>query len=239
MPELRNISDEIAVVDADIKPRAISYRAYVRLQESLRRERRELLIFCGHPQTLTAGVKSREESLLISPDQLRDNGVAHVRIGRGGDYTAHEPGQCVIYPHIDLRTREIPVSHFFDQLLKITRESIEQTWGLKLKNNADAPGLYTIPVPPESESKKLASIGIMFKGFFSSFGVAVNVSNSLKTFEYINPCGDANLRMTTIEKLGGDPGLVTDFKDAWIERLRNHLHTYPRPLTDESIHGTR
>lgn len=198
-------------------PRALDYKRYLELQELLREKRRELLLFCEHPKTLTAGVQAKPGSLLRPQAELLRHGIAHERIGRGGDYTAHEPGQCVIYPHIDIEKRGIPVSHFFAELLQITQISLRNVWSIQTITHESAPGLYT------KDGAKIASIGIMFKRFFTSFGMAVNISNDLATFDWIHPCGDPQLRLTSIQALGGDPALLSTFVRVWEGEFRNRL----------------
>lgn len=207
----------IAVCDHTEPRRGLcEYSRYIRLQKSLRRRRRELLLFCGHPPTITAGVQSREPNLLSAPDVLAKNGIAVHAIGRGGDHTAHEPGQCVIYPHIDLKKRELGVSKVFQDLLKITQSALEVTWGLRTEIRTDAPGLYW-------NGRKLGSIGIQFKSFFTSFGLAVNVSNDLSTFRHIHPCGFSDLQVTNVLQCGGDPALLSRFMDVWTEEFQDWL----------------
>ena len=199
--------------------RALPYDRYLALQELLRKSRRELLLFCEHPPTLTAGIQGRAQSLLLSDAQLRESGIAHLRIGRGGDYTAHEPGQSVIYAHIDLEKRAVSVGTFFRLLLDVTRDSLRDVWGLETEDRQGAPGLYM------ADGGKIASIGIMFKRFFTSFGVAVNVSNGLSTFRCIHACGHPGTRVTSVAESGGDPALRAEFERTWERLFRSRLET--------------
>lgn len=189
--------------------RSLDYERYVRFQTKLRERRRELLLFCQHPPVLTAGVQSQEESLRTSATQREQAGVGIVAIGRGGDFTAHEPGQCVIYPHVDLRARDLKMGAVFADWLELTAAALRAVWDIEATNRTDAPGLYT------PAGAKLVSIGLMFKGFFTSFGLAVNVANDLATFAHIHPCGQADLAMTSVAELGGDPERAPEFVRSW------------------------
>ncbi len=191
----------------------LDYARYVRFQERLRTRRRELLLFCHHPPVLTAGVQAKEASLVTSPAERERSGIPIVSVGRGGDYTAHEPGQCVIYPHLDLRARDLPISAVFRDWLALTADSVREVWGIELRSREEAPGLYT------RDGAKIASIGLMFKSFFTSFGLAVNIANDLKTFAHIHPCGYADLNMTSVARETGDPALTGRFVDAWSRRF--------------------
>jgi Lipoate-protein ligase B len=57
------------------------------------------------------------------------------------------------------------------------------------------PGLYT------EKNEKIVSMGIEIRKGFTSSGIAINYSNSLKTFDYIFPCGYKNLKMNSIKNL--------------------------------------
>lgn len=197
--------------------RPTDYAAYVRLQEKLRKHRREILIFCSHPRVLTAGVQSKESSLRVDRSVAAARQIPILEIGRGGDFTAHEPGQCVVYPHVDLKHRGLSIGSFFQGLLNITTESIRSVWDLETHNLPHAPGLYT------TDGGKIASIGVMFKGFFTSFGLALNVDNDLETFAMIHPCGFSTMRMTTVAQQGGDPHRVGDFAADWGLRFHTWL----------------
>ena len=198
--------------------RAFPYLRYIRLQERLRRRRRECLLFCEHPPTLTAGVKSRPENLLLGEQALKEQGVSLHQIGRGGDFTAHEPGQIVIYPHLDLQKRGVKIGRYFNVLLEISHRCIQKVWDLDTIINEDAPGLYM-----PSSGAKILSIGVMFKGFFTSYGVALNVSNDLKTFGYINPCGDSSLSVTSIVREWGAPQKAAEYREMWSTEFREWL----------------
>ena len=209
--------EKIRISNILTRSRIFTYEEYLAVQARLRERRRELILFCEHPPTITAGVKTDQANLLISPGELRRRGVNLVKIGRGGDFTAHEPGQVVIYPHIDLKRRGLGIGVFFDGLLEVTRVALERTWEIKTLNRKEAPGLYL----PGGE--KLVSIGIMFKSFFSSFGLALNLQNDLSTFQYINPCGEDAGRITSIQKAGGAPAHKENFLKNWAELFEGLL----------------
>ncbi len=205
---------------------SLSYDRYVHLQERLREHRREAIIICEHEATITAGVQARPENLLANETGLSRRGVSLVRIRRGGDFTAHERGQCVIYPHIDLRKRELKIQPFFHGLLESARRAIEVVWDIPVHVREEAPGLYT------DDGAKLLSIGIMFKAFFTSYGIALNVSNDLATFRWIHPCGEPGLRVTSVAERGGEPARREMFLQQWFREFAESLElTAPPKIT--------
>lgn len=201
--------------------RPIPYGRYVRLQERLRARRREIVVFCEHQPVITGGVQAHGFNLLASGAELAHLGVSVFKVSRGGDYTAHEPGQSVIYPHVDLRARGLGLSTFFQNVLSVTQDAVLETWGIPLHIKPDAPGLYT------KSGKKIASIGVMAKRFFTSSGIALNVSNNLSTFAHINPCGVPGLEMTTIEREGGDPSRLPSYARTWAREFLLGLEQSP------------
>ena len=196
----------------------LSYERYIRLQSSLRKRRRELLLFCHHPPTLTAGIQARPENLLISKEELKEKGIVHLRAARGGDYTAHEPGQCVIYPHIDLRRRGLTIQDFLKALTEITIQALKDVWQIETLGNKNEPGLYRI-----TDQAKIAAMGVFFKSFFTSFGLAVNVANTLSTFSYIHPCGQPGLSICSVKNSGKDTRKIGKFIDVWQSSFENWL----------------
>lgn len=197
--------------------RALEYQRYVRFQERLRRRRRELVLFCEHSPTLTRGVQAHDSSLRVNTSELAARGITLAAVGRGGDFTAHEPGQCVIYPHVDLRARSLGFGRYFQILLDVSRETIRNVWDLRLESREGAPGLY------REDGAKLLSIGVMLKAFFSSHGLALNVSNDLSAFALIDVCGYPDVRAATIAQSGGDPGRLPEFQIEWAARFERAL----------------
>lgn len=193
----------------------IFYADYIQFQEKARKKRWESVLFLEHPPTLTAGTESDGSNLLVSQEFLKEIGVDIVWIRRGGDFTAHEPGQLVIYPHIDLKKRNIKVMDFILFFRGAIIESVKKAWGLVVVDSRESPGLYL----KENPSKKLVSFGINFKSYFTSFGAAINISNSLETFKLIHPCGGLSENMVSIQSLGLD----VSKRDLYIHSLAEKL----------------
>lgn len=198
----------------------MEYDRYLRLQNRLRKRRRECVLWCTHPPTITSGVQSRPESLRSSTEGLAARGIQLVPVGRAGDYTAHEPGQCLIYPHLDLRRRNLGVSEYFNGLLEATAHSLKHVWGVQVELRKDAPGLYRT-----EDGAKIASIGIMFKSFFTSHGVSINISNDLSTFTHIHPCGYSDQRIGSIQEMKLDTSRLPVFLTQWHKEFTQRLLT--------------
>jgi lipoyl(octanoyl) transferase len=179
---------------------SVPYNRYVKLQFSLRKKRKEILIFLEHTSTITAGSNYNIQNLLVSKEYLLDKGVKFYQVERGGDLTAHEIGQLVIYPHVDLKKRAITIGSYLEILTNCTIESIQKVWGLTVISDKTKPGLYLASNP----NKKLVSMGVYFKSYFTSYGISLNLRNDLAVFQMINPCGGDATNMVSLLSLGLD-----------------------------------
>ncbi|MDX1958396.1 MAG: lipoyl(octanoyl) transferase LipB [Leptospiraceae bacterium] len=204
----------------------IHYLSYIQFQESIRKKRSECVLFLEHPKTITSGTNAEEKNLLFSRELLESHDISLFSINRGGDFTAHEPGQLVIYPHIDLKLRNLKLTDFTKLLKLVTSKSILEVWDLKLIDKPQSPGLYL----EENPNKKLVSTGIYFKSFFTSFGLAINCSNSLETFQFINPCGGNSKDIVSIHSLGLDISLVPKFIKLFQTEFLKELHDFDSDL---------
>src|SRR4030095_3503078 len=80
------------------------YLAALELQERLveskpRGVSADILLFVEHPHVYTLG-RGGKESNVLAPAE-----APVIRTSRGGDVTYHGPGQLVVYPIIDLRSK--------------------------------------------------------------------------------------------------------------------------------------
>ncbi len=171
-------------------------------QKRSRQRRRESILCLGHPPTITAGTDSRVENLLVPETVLSQKGIDYCRIPRGGDHTGHEPGQIVIYLHLDLRKRNLSVGTFLEAVLRFCVSAIWDLWKIELIASKQRPGLYS----KENPSRKVVSIGMYLKSYFTSFGIAINYENSMEIFRYIHPCGISAQDMVNLVKLGAPSG---------------------------------
>ena len=106
----------------------------------------------------------------------------------------------MIYPHIDLKKRNLTIGDYLSFLTDCLIHSIEEVWGLSVISHKDRPGLYLASNP----DKKLLSMGVYFKSYFTSYGVALNLRNDLCVFRTINPCGQDAANMVSLLSLGLD-----------------------------------
>lgn len=180
------------------------------------------MLFLEHSPCLTGGIGAKAENLLVSKQRLEELGVDFISLPRGGDFTAHEPGQIVGYLHLDLKKRNLSLGDFLRNLNESLVVAVKDTWGLVVVENPKSPGLYTVDL-----KQKLISEGIFAKSYFTSFGFALNGINSLKTFSLINPCGARSEDMTSLSNLGFSEGYPKKRKEFVLRFSKHFLSLLP------------
>ena len=184
------------------------YQSMLSLQENafenlLAGSGKDTVFIVEHPPVITLGARQSANKLLRDTDTIKQSGIEIFQIRRGGGATAHNPGQIVIYPIINLKKNNLGVSDFVHLLEKIGIESLAEL-GVNCQTKKGLPGLWI-------GDKKIASIGVQIKKWITFHGMAVNINNDLSIFDLIVPCGLENVKMTNAEK---EIGKKIDLKTA-------------------------
>jgi lipoate-protein ligase B len=79
----------------------------------------EKIFIVEHQPVITLGVRNEKNRLLADSAIIKKSGIEIVSIRRGGGSTAHNPGQLVIYPIINLKKHNLGVSDYVHLLEKI------------------------------------------------------------------------------------------------------------------------
>jgi len=166
-----------------------------------------------HPSVYTLGLAGRREHL------LRDNGIATLKVDRGGQVTYHGPGQLVAYTLLDLARARLGIR---DTVRRLERAVIRflDTFAIAAYAKAGAPGVYTTVNGAEA---KIAALGLKVSRGCTYHGLAVNVAMDLSPFSDIDPCGYRGLAVTQLRDLG-----VTTTVDAAGDALA--------PMLDACLH---
>lgn len=159
----------------------------------------DVLLFCEHPHVITLGRSGKRENLLASEHVLRQKGVEFHATNRGGDITYHGPGQLVGYPILNLGAIRRDVVWYVrtleEAMIRATAE-----FGITATRVAGKAGIW---VQNGNSEEKLAAIGVHISRWVTSHGFAYNVSTDLRFFDLIVPCGIADRKATSLEKLLG------------------------------------
>src|SRR5437016_9734664 len=159
----------------------------------------DVFLLCEHPHVLTQGRNGRREHLLVSEHVLRQKGVEFHESSRGGDITYHGPGQIVGYPIFNLGAIRRDVV-WYVRMLEETMIRTTAEFGIAAKRVLGKTGIW---VDSGSTEEKLGAIGVHISRWVTSHGFAYNVSTDLRNFDLIVPCGIADRKATSLEKLLG------------------------------------
>ena len=157
----------------------------------------DVLLLCEHPHVITLWRNGKREHLHASDQLLRQMGVEFHHTDRGGDITYHGPGQLVGYPILDLAEIRRDVVWY---VRKLEEAMIRATadFGIAATRKVGMTGVW---VDRPAREEKLAAIGVHISRWVTSHGFAYNVSTDLRYFDLIVPCGIADKRPTSLEKL--------------------------------------
>ena len=186
-----NILQRLRIIDCGLA----DYREILRTQYELRDKRKENLVpdtvlVVEHNPVITLGARKTANKLLTSIANLRKLGIDVVEIRRGGSSTAHNPGQLVFYPVLNIQKLHLPINSYIRQLESIGIELLE-AFGVTGTAKKSFPGLWV-------EERKIASIGVRVSRFITYHGMAININNDLSIFDHIIPCGLDNVTMTSV-----------------------------------------
>ena len=137
--------------------------------------------------------------MLVSERVLRQKGVEYHETSRGGDITYHGPGQIVGYPILNLGAIRRDVVWYVRTLEEAMIRATSE-FGIAAQRVAGKTGIW---VRTENSEEKLGAIGVHISRWVTSHGFAYNVSTDLRNFDWIVPCGIADRKATSLEKLLG------------------------------------
>jgi lipoyl(octanoyl) transferase len=151
----------------------------------------ELVWLLEHPPVYTAGT-SAQETDLINPGEALIR-----RVGRGGEWTYHGPGQRVVYILLDLNHRGQDIRRYVTEVEGFAINTLARL-GLVATRRDGQPGVWIHPDDTAAPPDKITAIGVRLTKWISWHGMAINVDPDLKAFEGIIPCGIHDGGMTKI-----------------------------------------
>ena len=154
-----------------------------RVQQVKNGDNKELIWVLEHPKTYTAGVSFKLNEII-------DKKIKVIKTNRGGKVTLHNPGQKIIYFVINLNNRKKDIRKFintielsvieFLKILKINAKKDKKNIGIWVKE------------------KKIAAIGLRVSRWVAFHGFSINISNNLKEYLKISPCGLDSTKITSV-----------------------------------------
>lgn len=162
------------------------------------------LLICEHNPVYTLGKSGKMDHLLISDQDIEEQGFEFTKINRGGDITYHGPGQLTVYPILDMEAFFRDVHRYVRCLEEINIKVIAE-FGLKGIREEGFTGVW-LDAEDGKPKRKICAIGVHFSKWVSLHGFALNVNTNLSHFGNIIPCGIAeeNKAVTSISNEIGD-----------------------------------
>lgn len=160
---------------------------------------RECIWTCEHDSVYTTGRRGRDNR------KIAELPAPWVHTDRGGETTYHGPGQLMLYPVLNLRSRGLGASRFVE-MLEMSCISLLEHLGVESCRRSGLPGVW-------GDKGKLAAVGIRIRNGISYHGMALNVSVRPHWFECIDPCGlsmpvdsidrrvDLNMELSTLASM--------------------------------------
>ena len=174
----------------------MDYRTALVLQEKLvelkqRSAHQDILLFVEHDHVYTLG-RGGKAANVLAPQE-----VPVYQTSRGGDVTYHGPGQLVVYPIIDIRSKLRKDVHRYLRNLEIAAIRTLDDFGLQAERKPPYTGIWI-------GNKKIAAIGVAVRRCITFHGLALNVTTDLSYFSRIVPCGLSWANVTSMaNELGG------------------------------------
>jgi len=200
--------------------RLADYRETLQLQHQLRDKRQkehisDTVLIAEHHPVITLGARKTANKLVVSCNELNKKGIELVETRRGGGITAHNPGQLVFYPILNLQQLDLGLSEYVRKLEQIGIELLAQL-SVSAQRKNGFPGLWL-------GDKKIASVGVRLSRTVTFHGMAINIQNDLSIFDLFVPCGLEGVEMTSVMKETGKRYSMEQVKRYLIRSLRHNL----------------
>ena len=161
-----------------------------RIEDILSGKKKELIWILEHEEIFTGGTSYKENEIL-------DKSIKFIKTNRGGKITYHGPGQIIFYMVLDLRKRGKNIRKLINT---IEKSIIETLYEFEVNTFPDRKNIG-IWFKNKNNIEKVAAIGLKVKKWIAYHGFAINVSNNIKNYEKIIPCGISDRKVTNLNKI--------------------------------------
>jgi lipoate-protein ligase B len=206
--------NQIEFIDAG----TMKYGACLELQHALHEkvaagDHPGAVIFVEHEPVITFGKNADPAFLHFSEKYLHEQGVDLFHTDRGGEVTAHMPGQLVVYPILNLPAFRLGARDYVCLLEKSVIATLKD-YGVSAATHEKYPGVW-------AGDRKVCAVGVRIKNRTSMHGIAFNICNDLALFSMMTPCGIQGKGVCSLTELlaDGRRPAVTEAR----EIFRRHL----------------
>ena len=139
-------------------------------------------------------------------------GIPLIHTNRGGQISYHGPGQLIVYLMLDLKRMgigpKVLVGYLEDCLVELL-----SIYGIKGERRNKAPGVYV-------SNEKIAALGLRIRQGKCFHGLSLNVDMDLVPFDWIDPCGYPDLKVTQLKDHGVELSIDTVANDLMQQLLQ-------------------
>ena len=173
----------------------VKYEDAIRLMEKrlidiIQKKSEDLIWILEHENLYTAGSSFKENEII-------DKSIKIYKSNRWGKITHHGPGQLICYFVIDLTKRKKDIR----KLISIIEKTIIDTllvYNIKTFSDKKNIGIW---YNDDSNIKKIAAIGVRVSKWIAYHGFSLNISNDLKKYDAIIPCGIKDKGVTNLKNI--------------------------------------
>ena len=177
---------------------------------------RGIIFAVEHTPVLTLGKNSDDGNLLFPRDFYRKQGVEIFETERGGQVTAHMPGQLVLYPIINMSEFGISVREYVNLLEESVIKTLKH-FHIDAHRDPEHPGVWV-------GHEKICALGVRVKSRVTMHGLALNINNDLSLFGKIIPCGIRFRGVTSMERLLSKRVTVQEVQKTLVQLIQDQLN---------------
>lgn len=168
----------------------------------------DTVLLLEHPAVITLGRGASMGDVLADENTRGQEHVELFETGRGGQVTAHAPGQLVAYPIVDLKPDRCDVRKYIHDLGEVMARMVRELGidaafvpapaeHIGVWVDRDSPDVFT-----GASMEKIGAIGVRLSRWVTMHGFALNVNTDLRIFDMIVPCGVRDHGVTSLRAHG-------------------------------------
>ncbi len=209
----------------------VPYAEAYQLQKSLQEKQLQGnlgsgMLFVEHHPVITVSKSSNIEDIVAPERVLAKRGIVLEKTDRGGQVTYHGPGQLVVYFLFNLKNFKEDLHEFLRQMEESVLQLLQE-FDLKPYRSEGRTGVWV-------GKEKVCAMGIHVRRWWTTHGLALNVTTDLNHFGLIIPCGIRDRGVTSLERLlpDGQCPSMSQVKQLYLKIAAYTFGINPEPLTD-------
>ena len=178
----------------------------------------EEIWFLEHKEVFTAGSSTPKE---FNEEKIDD--IEVLKVNRGGKITYHGPGQLIIYPLINIKSRNMNIIDYINIIEDICIGVFNNNQIGLIRKKEKNRGLW---VKSTKGTRKIIFIGLRYSRGVIHHGLSINFNNDLEKFRKINPCGLDGREISSLKELEinySKDKIIKELKEKFIQKFDLNL----------------